>query len=201
MAWGLLQMAATSKHHTGCRLDGPKGPGTRRLPRDLQMTDLQFRIRPAMQEDRDAVLRVMEPWNMHHVPSPEMEALDLGCFFVAEVDGLVVGASGYRLLGAGKGKTTLLGVLPPYLGTGIGAALQDSRLRAMAAVGVHTVTTNADRPETIRWYKSRFGYREVGRLQKIHSFGHPDIDHWTTLEMDLDQYMRAVSAREIVSPD
>src|SRR5262245_7210378 len=71
------------------------------LARRPEMTDLQFRIRPAIQEDRDAVLSVMEPWNMHHVPSPEMEALDLDCFFIAEVDGVVVGASGFRLLGAG----------------------------------------------------------------------------------------------------
>jgi len=149
-----------------------------------------YTIRKAVPSDRDAILAVMRPWNMHHVPSPEMESLDLDCFFVAEVAGSIIGASGYRILGEGRGKTTLLGVLPEHLRGGIGAALQDARLRAMADRGVHTVTTNADRPDTIRWYKSRFGYREVGTLQKIHSFGHPDIDHWTTLEMDLDEYLR-----------
>ena len=65
----------------------------------------------------------------------------------------------------------------------------------MAALGVHTVTTNAARPETIRWYKSRYGYREVGRLQKIHSFGHPDIDHSTTLELDLTDYLWKTSLK------
>ena len=88
-----------------------------------------------------------------------------------------------------KSSVRLLGVLPPYLGSGIGAALQDARLEAMAALGVHTVTTNADRPETIRWYKSRYGYREVGKLLKIHCFGHAEIDEWTTLELDLGGYM------------
>ena len=149
-----------------------------------------YKIRRATPEDREAVLAVMRPWNMHHVPSPEMESLDLSCFFVAEIGEAVVGASGYRILGEGRGKTTLLAVLPSYLGSGIGAALQDARLQAMAALGVHTVTTNADRADTIRWYKSRYGYREVGRLRKFHSFGHADIDHWTTLELDLAEYLR-----------
>lgn len=111
---------------------------------------------------------------------------------MAEVGGRVVGASGYKILGPGRGKTTLLAVLPEYLGSGIGAALQEARLRAMAGLGVRTVTTNADRPETIAWYQSRFGYHEVGRLAKIHSFGHPEIDHWTTLELDLDRYFGLV---------
>jgi GNAT superfamily N-acetyltransferase len=104
-------------------------------------------------------------------------------------------ASGYRILGEGRGKTTLLAVVPEYLRSGIGAALQEPRLQAMAALGVHTVTTNAARPETIRWYKSRYGYREVGRLQKIHSFGHPDIDHSTTLELDLTDYLWKTSLK------
>jgi 3-keto-5-aminohexanoate cleavage enzyme len=155
----------------------------------------EYIIRRATPWDRDAILATMRPWNMHHVPSPEMESLDLSCFFVADVGGAVVGASGYRILGEGRGKTTLLAVVPEHLGSGIGAALQEARLQAMAALGVHTVTTNADRPETIRWYKSRFGYREVGRLQKIHSFGHPDIDHWTTLELDLTDYLRRTSLK------
>lgn len=150
-----------------------------------------FTIRRARPDEGPAILEIMRPWNMHHVPSPEMDAIDLGCFFVAEIDGVMIGASGYRLLGPGRGKTTLLAVLPEHLGSGAGAALQATRLHAMAARGVHTVTTNADRPETIAWYKARFGYREVGKLAKVHDFGRSDIDHWTTLELDLATYMRA----------
>jgi ribosomal-protein-alanine N-acetyltransferase len=149
-----------------------------------------FTIRPAHPDEGPAILKIMRPWNMHHVPSPEMESLDLGCFFVAEQDGVMIGASGYRLLGPGQAKTTLLAVLPEYLGTGAGAALQVERLRAMAERGVHTVTTNADRPETIAWYRARFGYREVGKLRKIHDFGRSDVAEWTTLELDLAAYLR-----------
>ncbi len=149
-----------------------------------------FTLRRARPDDGPAILEVMRPWNMHHVPSPEMEPLDLECFFVAEMDGVIIGASGYKLLGPGRGKTTLLAVLPQHLGSGAGHALQVERLHAMAALGVHTVITNADRPETISWYQSRFGYRTVGTLAKIHDFGRSDVDHWTTLEMDLAAYMR-----------
>ena len=150
-----------------------------------------FTIRPARADEGPAILEIMRPWNMHHVPSAEMESLDLACFFVAVADGVMIGAAGYKLLGPGQGKTTLLAVLPAYLGSGAGAALQDARLQAMAALGVDTVTTNADRPETIEWYQTRFGYRQVGTLAKVHDFGRSDIDHWTTLQMDLGAYMRS----------
>jgi len=146
-------------------------------------------IRRAQPEDRQAILEVMRPWNMHHVPSPEMESIDVSCFFVARVDGRIVGAAGYEILSEGQGKTTLLGVLPEYTGSGIGYALQDARLREMARLGVEKVTTNADRPATIQWYRRFFGYREIGSLKKLHSFGDPNIDRWTTLQMDLQEYM------------
>jgi len=32
-------------------------------------------------------------------------------------------------------------------------------------------------------------------LQKIHSFGHPDIDLWTTLELDLTDYLWRTSLK------
>lgn len=140
--------------------------------------------------DREDILRVMEPANMHHVPSPEMDELDLDCFFVARLDGRVVGAAGYKILADGNGKTTLLSVLPEYRGLHIGKKLQDMRLRTMHSLGARKVTTNADRPETIAWYKRWYRYREVGNIQKIHSFGDPSIDEWTTLEMDLCAWMK-----------
>jgi ribosomal-protein-alanine N-acetyltransferase len=152
-----------------------------------------FSIEPAEPGDREAILEVMRPANMHHVPSPEMKELDLECFFLARVGGRVVGAAGYEVLAGGRGKTTLLAVLPDYGGRGIGAALQEARLGAMHRLGVTRVTTNADRPETIGWYKRRFGYSEVGELAKVAPFGDPRIDRWITLELDLDDYMNRSS--------
>ena len=150
---------------------------------------MPYAIEKASPNDRDAILNVMKPWNMHHVPSKEMGELDLSCFFVARVSDKIIGASGYKILLPEKGKTTLLGVLPEFSGKNIGFALQHARLRAMYYLGVKTVITNADRPETIAWYKKHFGYHEIGTLKKIHDFGLSDVDHWTTLEMDLPAYM------------
>ncbi|HEY6770967.1 MAG TPA: hypothetical protein VI035_00800 [Solirubrobacterales bacterium] len=46
----------------------------------------------------------------------------------------------------------------------------------MRSAGATRVITNADRPETIAWYKRHFGYREVGEVAKLHEFGLPDVD-------------------------
>lgn len=148
----------------------------------------EFVVDRAHPEDLQDILLVMRPWNMHHVPSPEMPSLDLDHMFVARVAGRIVGAAGYKLLSSTHGKTTLMAVLPEFTAAGIGRALQDARLQAMVAVGVTTVTTNADRPASIRWYKEHYGYREVGTLRKLHSFGSPEADTWTTLEMDLESW-------------
>jgi 3-keto-5-aminohexanoate cleavage enzyme len=147
-----------------------------------------FVVERAKPGDREAIREVMRPWNMHHVPSLEMEEIDLACFFIARADGRIVGAGGYKVLSEDRGKTTLLGVLPEYTSLGIGRALQEARLKALATLGVKRVTTNADRPRTIEWYKTLYGYKPVGTLEKLHSFGDPDVDRWTTLELDLTEY-------------
>ncbi|UCD83824.1 MAG: GNAT family N-acetyltransferase [Deltaproteobacteria bacterium] len=155
-----------------------------------------FKIEKAGPGDLQAILEVMKPWNMHHVPSPEMEELDLNCFFLARVDDKIIGAAGYKLLSQTQAKTTLLGVLPEYNAMGIGHALHKTRLEAMFRVGVKKVVTNADRPATINWYKKHYGYRKVGTLKKLCSFGDPEIDSWTTLELDLETYMRRAHRNE-----
>jgi len=114
-----------------------------------------------------------------------MPAFDLADVFVAEMGGIIVGVAGYTLLGDGRGKTTLMAVDPAYRRFGIGSRLQVLRMRAMREAGCRTVTTNADLPDTIAWYKKNFGYREVGTLAKVHEFGDPYRDYWTTLECDL----------------
>ena len=145
--------------------------------------------RRAHPDDRDAVFRVLAFANFHHVPSAEMPALDLADVFVAEMDGIIVGVAGYTLLGDGRGKTTLMAVDPAYRRYGIGTRLQVLRMRAMREAGCRTVTTNADLPDTISWYERNFGYRKVGTLAKVHEFGEPAVDHWTTLECDLGAWV------------
>ncbi|NTW10011.1 MAG: GNAT family N-acetyltransferase [Chlorobiaceae bacterium] len=157
---------------------------------------MNYIIEKASPEDLAAILKVMAYWNMHHVPSAEMEELDLSCFFVARVSGQLAGAAGYKILSPGQGKTTLLGIRPEFSGMGIGKALQDARLDAMYNAGVKKVTTNADREETILWYKKHYGYRQIGTIKKICDFSLSDIDHWTTLEMDLEEFMRSWTLRQ-----
>jgi uncharacterized protein (DUF849 family)/N-acetylglutamate synthase-like GNAT family acetyltransferase len=152
-----------------------------------------MKIRRANPEDRNSILSVMKPWNMHHVPSEEMEELDINCFFVATIDNKIIGASGFKMISDTVGKTTLLGVLPEQNGKGVGKILQDARLKAMHELGAKTVITNADRSATIRWYKKNYGYYEIGKLKKVASFGDDSIDSWTTLEMNLEKYINAKS--------
>jgi ribosomal protein S18 acetylase RimI-like enzyme len=151
--------------------------------------DGRFRIRPArLPGDREQMLAVLETANMHRVPSPEMDDFDVGEWFVAEVEGAIVGVAGYRMLRDGSelvGKTTLLAVLPERRELGIGHTLQCLRMERMRDAGATRVITNADRPETIAWYERHFGYRRVGEVEKLHEFGLPDVDRWTTLEAPL----------------
>ena len=157
---------------------------------------MNYTIEPAGPGDRDGILRVMRPFNMHHVPSVEMEELDLSRFFVARMRGEIVGAAGYKLLSPGHAKTTLLGVLPEFSGLGVGKDLQHKRMEVMHQAGVKTLTTNADRPDTILWYKKHYGYRQVGTLKKLCPFGLEHVDHWTTLQTDLDEYFAGLEERE-----
>lgn len=147
-----------------------------------------YTIRKSRRQDLPAVMEVLKTANYHHIPSNEMPEINLRFFFVAEHDNRIVGVGGYKILGPQEGKTTLMAVLPSMRGWGIGGALQRARLGAMKAAGVQRVITNADLPETIRWYQKHFSYRVIGTIPKEHEFGNPDIDHWTTLEMDLGRW-------------
>jgi GNAT superfamily N-acetyltransferase len=149
----------------------------------------RYRLRPAVvDQDRTAILRVLETSNMHHIPSPEMHDLDTGWWYVAEVDGEIVGVGGWELQDRGGelvGKTTLLTVKPDVRVGGIGRALQELRMGMMRDAGATRVITNADRPRVIEWYERNFGYRKVGSVPKVMEFGLPDVHEWTTLEAPL----------------
>jgi ribosomal-protein-alanine N-acetyltransferase len=149
---------------------------------------LKISIEPAREEDVPRILEIMKTANMHNVPSPEMPELDWKCFFIAIAEGKIIGAAGYKILSPTEAKTTLMVVHPEFRKHGIGRLLQERRMLAMSDQGIKTLITNADIPETIAWYKKYFGYREIGKLKKIHEFGRPDIDEWTTLETDLVEW-------------
>ncbi len=143
----------------------------------------------ARESDVPAMLELLKTANMHHIPSPEMPEFDWRYFFVARDDKRLVGLAGWKILSETEGKTTLMVVHPDMRGRGLGLRLQTARLREMARRGVRTVTTNADLPESIAWYKKHFGYVEAGHLRKVHEFGNPNIPEWTTLKLDLHAWM------------
>lgn len=144
-----------------------------------------YRIRFARPNDIPCIIELMRPYNMHHIPSPEMGPLDDKFFIVAEQNREIIGAAGYTFLSADTGKTTLMAVHPNCKRLGLGMKLQTRRMQILRSLGCSRIITNADRPETIAWYKRHFGYREIGKLPKLHSFGLVDVPEWTTLEADL----------------
>ena len=163
-----------------------------------KMRERQPVYRRARQEDYDPILRVLEFANFHRIPSAEMPSFAIARCFVAELDGVIVGAAGFTLMNDGRGKTTLMAVDPECRRSGIGRKLQELRMREMSRLGCRSVVTNADLRDTIAWYKKHFGYREIGTLAKLHEFGDPDVDHWTTLETDLAPWSEEPSGNPTV---
>jgi len=149
------------------------------------MDCMEIRIEKASEEDRPRIFELLEQANMHRIPSPEMPAITYENVFVARMQREVVGFSGYKILSSAEAKTELMVVDKHYRGRGVGYLLQQRRMEEMRRKGVRMLTANADLPMTIAWYKSHFGYRAVGKLRKLCEFGDPNIDHWTTLEVDL----------------
>ena len=146
-------------------------------------------LRPAvLPDDRDAILELLEPEGLHRIPSAEMDDLTVGSWLVCESAGSLVGVAGFRLDRTSDGivgKNLLLAVHEAHRGQGVGRALVNRRLELMREAGASKVITNTDRPELISWLIRDYGYRRVGEVEKLHPFGRPDVDRWTTLEASM----------------
>ncbi len=147
-------------------------------------------IEKAKQEDRDHIFRLLKQANMHYIPSEEMPCLTYENYFVARLNGEITGFCGYKIVSKKKAKTELMVVDLKYRGKGIGYKLQEKRMEEIYGRGISTLVTNSDLPDTINWYIKKFGYREIGKLKKLHEFGDPKISHWTTLEVDLVKWFK-----------
>jgi ribosomal-protein-alanine N-acetyltransferase len=153
-------------------------------------------VEKAREEDKPAIFALLEQANMHHIPSKEMPELTFDNYFVARADGRVVGFCGYKILSPTEAKTELMVVDNSCRGYGVGFKLQERRMEDMLQKGIRKLTTNTDLPPTIAWYKKHFRYREVGTLKKLHEFSDPDVDEWTTLEVNLLEWDANRSRRE-----
>lgn len=147
-------------------------------------------IRRPTPDDWQQIEKILDAANFLPIGGEEMPSFPLEDCFVAEVAGRVVGVAGYRLLSGTTAKTTLLAVDPEArVGGEIGRLLQVARMEYLRELGVRTLTTNADDPRVMTWYERRFGYRRTGRtVPKVEPFGRPDVERWTTLEVDLTRF-------------
>ena len=151
-------------------------------------------IRKMIKNDTSQILEILNKWNMapsepsKENPDPERTSLLIENTFVA-VDGeKIVGVCSYIVLSEELAETASLAVNPDYRGTGLGFLLQKARLQEMTERGIKIVRTETDRPATIAWYIRKFGYRLIGKNPKKHNFSLADVDHWTILELNLDDY-------------
>lgn len=155
----------------------------------------EAQLRKMMQSDLPRVMALLAKWNMAprlataDSPDPERSGVDVENGFVAILDDRLVGTCSYIVHSDTLAETASLAVDPDIRGAGIGYRLQVARLLEMRRRGIQKVRTETDRPETIRWYQRKFGYRRVGENPKKHAFSLEDVGHWTVLELDLIQWV------------
>jgi len=160
----------------------------------MSESDDGITVREMRESDVAVATAILDEWDM----APETDRDDaerhtirVENSFVAEDSGTVVGTASYIVHSETLGETASLAVDPDYRGQGIGYRLQVARLEAMRSLGIETVRTETDRPDTIEWYVEHFGYERVGTNPKKHDFSLPDVDEWTVLELDLDEWAKA----------
>lgn len=152
------------------------------------MSDLV--IRPMRPRDVEEATAILAAWNMAPEPDrphPERTELIVENSFVATEGDRVIGVASFLRLSDEVAETASLAVHPDYRGRGVGTRLQRARLQEMRRRGFEKVRTETDRPETIRWYVGKFGYRVLGTSPKKHEFSLRDIDEWTVLELNLKE--------------
>ncbi|HLS46972.1 MAG TPA: GNAT family N-acetyltransferase [Gemmatimonadales bacterium] len=103
--------------------------------------------------------------------------------WIAEREGRILGFCDWAWIDrdAGIAKTNLITVLPEARSLGVGSLLQRRRMAEMREQGARELHTWSDSPEAIRWYITRFGYREVGRVplrHSLHRFTWQDRELW-----------------------
>jgi 3-keto-5-aminohexanoate cleavage enzyme len=160
-----------------------------------------IKIRKMLPRDYDAVIEILAGWNMapvapsKEIPDPERSNINIQNTFVALDGDAVVGVASYIELTPELAETASLAVNSRYKGSGIGFKLQEARLVEMIQKGIKCVRSETDRPETINWYIKNFGYHIAGKNPKKHSFSLSDVDSWTVLELDLENYKKKIQER------
>jgi GNAT superfamily N-acetyltransferase len=145
-----------------------------------------FTIRRPVEADWPRILAILEHANYHHIGGSEMERFPLEEAFVVELEGLIAGVCGYRILDSENAKTTLMVVDPAFRGKGLGLLLQRARMDYLRNQGLRYLYTNCDDETVIAWYERHFGYQKTGgRIPKTEDFGLAEKTEWITLRCEL----------------
>jgi GNAT superfamily N-acetyltransferase len=91
--------------------------------------------------------------------------------WVAAGDGRILGFCCWGWLDevARKARTILICVRPEARKFGIGSLLQERRMLEMREAGARELHTWSVDPQSVRWYETHFGYRDVGEEPLRHS--------------------------------
>lgn len=155
---------------------------------------MKVEIRKMRAEDFLDTMNILHKWNMAPIidsnndKNLERSELDITKSFVAIANNQIVGICSYIIHNSLLAETASLAVDPEYQGLGLGYKLQKARLIEMQQLGIKTLHTETDRAETVQWYIRKFGYQKVGINPKKHDFSLPDVDQWTVLELDLQNW-------------
>lgn len=124
-----------------------------------------MKIRELTAEDVEAVSRIeQETFSMPWSPEDflEMVEADYAYYYVAEVEGEIVGCCGIRNI-VGEGEITNVVVASEYRGRGIGRALMEYMLREAVfhGIGDCTLEVRVSNASAIRLYES-LGFQSEG---------------------------------------
>lgn len=124
-----------------------------------------MQIRALLAEDAENVAQIeaavfSEPWKVQDFL--QMVKVDYAHYFVAEIDGEIVGYCGIRNM-AGDGEITNVAVVKAYRQRGIGRALMEHLLKAAPSFGIGdcTLEVRAGNAPAIALYES-LGFRTEG---------------------------------------
>lgn len=124
-----------------------------------------MQIRALLAEDAENVAQIeaavfSEPWKVQDFL--QMVKVDYAHYFVAEIDGEIVGYCGIRNM-AGDGEITNVAVVKAYRQRGIGRALMEYLLKAAPSFGIGdcTLEVRAGNAPAIALYES-LGFRTEG---------------------------------------
>jgi len=143
--------------------------------------------------DLDQVMQLLALWNIapqsptEEIPAPERTNIIIDNTFVAEDAGKIVGVRSFIQLTATEAEGASMAVDPAYQRLGLGRALALAGWRVMWERGIRKIRSETDRQEVVKWLTRDYGYRIVGTAAKRHAFGNTNADHWTVLELDLDE--------------